>query len=78
MSSLSLRTSLRNVALMIVVGIGANAHADKVNWGQYLESPGASKPIAIKHASMPAPAAKRAAKPTAKAAPHKAAARKKR
>jgi hypothetical protein len=70
MQSHSLRTSLRTVALLIVVGIGATARAERVDWSQYLEAPGTAKPMVIKHTSLPAatPAAAPAAAPAKKVA----------
>lgn len=48
-------------AFFLVLGLGTVAHAEKkVDWSEYLEPPGSPGP-ALKHTSMPAPAAKPAA-----------------
>jgi hypothetical protein len=80
MSTIYLRNSVRNLVLLIGLGLAGGARADHVDWGPYLETPGA-KPMAVKStpsvAATPKPAAKQrtvAAKPKAKAKP--AAARK--
>ena len=82
MSTLHLRTMLRNLVLLIGLGLTATARAEHVDWSQYLEPPGA-KPMPVRTTQAPAaaPAKKQVsrasatkAKPAAKKKP--AAARK--